>query len=401
MSNDKKFTIGGFSFDNYYEYRASQEDVQKIEYINKELDVRDPEVAVRLYNDLRDGVITFNSPIGQQFAEHVADIVAHNSESMLDDRQLIKEAETQAKSQRTIGLVFVSLAVLIFGVYAAVEFKDVYKTRQIAKMAEQKQATLEAMEEEQTKRGVEEYIEPTITITPIVSADDVENSQVNNEEVADIRYNGAQSMLESPWNTAYNAEDLTMLAEFTELYRQNSDLVGWLEIVDTDINYPVMQTPSDPDFYLRRDFNGADDTNGTLYVDYRCDVINSTTNTIIYGHDMKSGKMFGGLKRYLDKDFLEKHKNITFTTIYEEREYEIVAVGLSKVGYNDDDSYKYYDFIDAADEKEYKEFIDNISSLKVSEKNVDISMTDKVLTLSTCNSYTEDGRLFVVAKRIK
>ena len=86
MSQDKKFCIGGYQFDNYYEYRAAQEDVQKIECINQELDVQNPEVAVRLYNDIRDGIITFNSPIGKQFADHVADIVANKSEVMLDDR---------------------------------------------------------------------------------------------------------------------------------------------------------------------------------------------------------------------------------------------------------------------------------------------------------------------------
>ena len=186
-----------------------------------------------------------------------------------------------------------------------------------------------------------------------------------------------------------------------ELYSQNNDFVGVLTVVDTDINYPVMQTPSDPEYYLRRDFYGESSTAGTLFVDYRCDIVNPTTNTIIYGHNMRSGTMFGGLKRYLDYDYYQAHKTIIFKTLYEEQTYQVVGVGLSEVGYEDDDTYKYYDFIDALTGEELQEFIDNIQSLSVFDETIDITSDDKLLTLSTCNTYTENGRMFVVAKRIK
>ena len=110
MSEKKRFIIGGFEFDNHYEYRAAQEDVKKIECINEELDIQDPEVALRLYNDIRDGIITFNSPIGAQYTEHVADIVAHKSAGLLDDREIIEEAATKAKSSRRLGIAFVAIA---------------------------------------------------------------------------------------------------------------------------------------------------------------------------------------------------------------------------------------------------------------------------------------------------
>ena len=410
MSEHNKFTIGGFVFDNYYEYRAAQEDVQKIEYINNQLDIRDPEVALRLYNDIREGSITFNSPRGEEFVEHVADMVAKGSANLLDDRELIREAETQAKGQRTIGLVFVGLAAMIFVAFAGFEVKDIYETRQLAKLAEQRQQAVADMEFSQKNRDVaayEETIVPESTTGDSTEriADNLDNNgdnfQTNSAEGVENNRKSSYPGLESPWNTSYKEEDLSILPEFEDLYAQNSDFIGWLEVVDTDINYPVMYTPSEPDYYLRRDFKKADDSNGTLYVDYRCDLINSTTNTIIYGHNMQSGKMFGGLKRFLDDAYYQKHKTIIFSTLYEKRVYEIVAVGLSKVGFNDDDQYKYYDFIDAVDEGELNDFINNISSLKVSAEDVDINTTDKLLTLSTCNSYTEDGRLFIVAKRVE
>lgn len=389
MSEDKKFVIGGFEFENYYEYRAALEDVKKIECISNELNVQDPEVAVRLYNDIRDGIITFNSPIGQQFADHVADIVANKSVGMLGDIAQIEEAEVKAKRQKTIGLLFVSLAVVLIGIYAGIEVKDIYETRQIAKL----QQSVTSAAKNNTDNSNEN--------TNNADIDDGENLDIVSEGATSSANTITDDLISSPWDTNYAADDRPILTEFEDLYNQNNDFVGWLEVVGTDINYPVMQTPNDPEYYLQRDFNKEEDSNGTLFVDYRCDIVNPTTNTIIFGHNMRSGKMFGGLKKYLDYDYYQSHKTIIFKSLYEEQEYEVVGVGLSQVGYSDDDTYKYYEFIDAVTGAELQEFLDNIQSLSVFDETIDITSTDKLLTLSTCNSYTEDGRLFVVAKRVK
>ncbi len=385
MSENKRFIIGGFEFDNHYEYRAAQEDVKKIECINEELDIQDPEVALRLYNDIRDGIITFNSPIGAQYTEHVADIVAHKSAGLLDDREIIEEAATKAKSSRRLGIAFVAIAVVMIGIYTSVEIKEIMETRKLAKLQNQIQTS-----------------QNTVNSQKNVNIDkDVDDIQsVENSAPAESN-SITEDLIVSPWDTNYGPNDREMLPEMTSLYSQNADCVGVLEVVDTDINYPVVQTPNDPEYYLRRDFYGDDSTAGTLFVDYRCDIVNPTTNTIIYGHNMRSGTMFGGLKRFLDYDYYQAHKKIVFKTLYEEQEYEVVGVGLSAVGYDDDDTYKYYNFINAVTGSELQEFLDNIQSLSVYDETIDINATDKILTLSTCNSYTEDGRMFVVAKRVK
>lgn len=388
MAQDKKFIIGGFSFDTYAEYHAAQEDVKKIECINKELNVQDPEVALRLYHDIRDGIITFNSPIGGQFAHHVADIVAQKSAGLLDDVAQIEEAEGKAKGQRVVGLLFVSIAVVLIGIFAYSQVREIYQTRQIASLKDTLLKSAENDEAAANKNTSDADIDSD------VSQDVVSDSAASSNTIE-------EDMISSPWDTNYNVSDLTILPEYQNLYNQNNDFVGWLEVVDTDINYPVMQTISDPEYYLRRNFNGEDDTNGTLFVDYRCDIVNATTNTIIYGHNMRSGKMFGGLKRYLDYDYYQSHKTIKFGTLYDKQEYEVVGVGLSEVGYNDDGEYKYYDFIDAVTGQELQEFLGNIQSLSVYDESIDIQSTDKILTLSTCNTYKENGRLFVVAKRVK
>lgn len=385
MSENKRFIIGGFEFDNHYEYRAAQEDVKKIECINEELDIQDPEVALRLYNDIRDGIITFNSPIGAQYTEHVADIVAHKSAGLLDDREIIEEAATKAKSSRRLGIAFVAIAVVMIGIYTSVEIKEIMETRKLAKLQNQIQTSQNTVNS-QNNVNIDKDV------------DDIQS--VENSAPAESN-SITEDLIISPWDTNYGPNDREMLPEMTSLYSQNADCVGVLEVVDTDINYPVVQTPNDPEYYLRRDFYGDDSTAGTLFVDYRCDIVNPTTNTIIYGHNMRSGTMFGGLKRFLDYDYYKSHKKIVFKTLYEEQEYEVVGVGLSAVGYDDDDTYKYYNFINAVTGSELQEFLDNIQSLSVYDETIDINATDKILTLSTCNSYTEDGRMFVVAKRVK
>lgn len=392
MAEKKRFIIGGFEFENHYEYRAAQEDVKKIECINAELDIQDPEVALRLYNDIRDGIITFNSPIGTQYTEHVADIVANKSAGLLDDREIIEEAATKAKSSRRLGIIFVAVAVVLVGIYATVEIKEVMETRRLAKIQEQVKSAQDTNNSQKNANIKNEN-------------DDIDSVENSNRE--DVSSNSAEAneitedLIVSPWDTDYAPEDREILPELAGLYADNPDLVGILEVVGTDINYPVMQTINDPEYYLRRDFYGDESTAGTLFVDYRCDIVNPTTNTIIYGHNMRSGAMFGGLKRYLKQDYYQSHKTIIFKTLYEEQEYEIVGVGLSAVGYDDDENYKYYDFINAVTGSELQEFLNTIQSLSVYDETIDISATDKILTLSTCNSYTEDGRMFVVAKRVK
>ena len=353
-----RYTIGEYSFETFHEYREGQEDVRKIECINKELNIQDPEVAVRLYNDIRSGKITFKSPIGDQFFAHLADVVADKSVGLLEDKAVIEEAEGKVKYQKILGMVCISLAIVSFAVFGIASLRDIITTRKMQQMSNQVQQTAPDKTSEETNDS---------------------EHQENTDKI--------------------DASTLTVLPEYETLLQQNPDMVGWIKIDDTGIDFPVVQR--DNTYYLEHSFEGKENANGCIFVDDRCDIVNPTTNTIVYGHNMKSGMMFGGLKQYLQEGYLEAHKMIQFNTIYERRQYEIVAVGLSKVQYQDDNSYRYYDFIDAKSEEEFKEFVDNINQLAVFGDANSLTKEDKIITLSTCNSYTEDGRLFVVAKQIK
>lgn len=370
---ESRFAIGEFTFDNFYEYRAAQEDVKKIECINSELDVQDPEIAIRLYNDIKEGKIKFNSPIGRQFADHVGDIVAKESQGLLDVREVVEEASGQAKNQRVIGFVCVIAAVVAFVIYGGNEISDIMTARRLQQLA----ATTAAKEEETSKKQNNTYLQHQLEL----SGYDPDQLPVNEPKV--------------------DPSTLTILPEYGELYNLNNEMVGWITIPGTEVNHPVVMRPGDNDYYLTHSFEQTDDVNGSIFMDYRCDFVNPTTNTIIYGHNMKSGLMFGKLKNYLDQDYYESHKTIEFNTIYEHRTYEIVAICLSQVYTSEDNNYRYYDFTNAENAAQYDAFINTVKALSIYNEEINILKSDKLLTLSTCNSYTEDGRLFIVAKRVQ
>ena len=189
----------------------------------------------------------------------------------------------------------------------------------------------------------------------------------------------------------------SLLPEREELYEQNPDMVGWLQIEGTGIDYPVMQTPNDPNFYLKHNFEKAYSDLGVPYIQEDCDLA-ASDNLIIYGHHIKGQKMFGALESYKDKDFYEEHKSIQFDTLTEQAEYEIVAV-FKTVAYSSE-GFRYYDFVDAEDEKAFDEYVSKCKEFALYDTGVTAKYGDKLITLSTCEYSAQNGRLVVVAKKI-
>jgi sortase B len=199
-----------------------------------------------------------------------------------------------------------------------------------------------------------------------------------------------------------------------EVYTINEDSAGWLKIDGTVIDYPVMQTPGDEQYYLNRNFDGkysaygciiADTDSrigtGTRAEDYT-DGTSPSTNIILHGHNMKNGTMFGGLDKYRDKSYEKAHSRIKFSSLYEDREYEICSVFLSQVfKKNQTGVFKYYQFFNAENEEEFNDFYDNIKKMAMYDTGVTASYGDEFLTLSVCAYHVDNGRLVVVAKRIK
>lgn len=194
---------------------------------------------------------------------------------------------------------------------------------------------------------------------------------------------------------------LPILPEYEKLYKQNPDLIGWLSIEGTIIDYPVMYTPDDHDYYLSHNFKKKKDKNGLLVLQASCDPYTPGANLIIHGHKMKSGKMFGTLAKYQKKSYWQQHKTIRFDTLYARGEYEVLAAFRSKIYDEDEDVFRYYRFTDAATQAEFDDFLLNIKKLSLYDTGVTAQFGDALITLSTCSYHTRDGRFAVVARKIK
>lgn len=188
---------------------------------------------------------------------------------------------------------------------------------------------------------------------------------------------------------------------YRDSYLANSDMVGWLQIPGTNIDYPVMWTPRDENYYLYRAFDGSENKNGSLILDTDSSLDPLTTNLIIHGHNMRSGEMFGNLTDYEDPDYFEDHKQIILYTGECQRNYEIVAVFRSQVYKKNDQVFKFYKFFQADTPAEFDDFYKNIKDLALYDTGVTAQFGDHFITLSTCVYHVEQGRFVVVAKEVE
>ncbi len=188
---------------------------------------------------------------------------------------------------------------------------------------------------------------------------------------------------------------------YADSYLANDDMAAWLQIPDTVIDYPVMWTPKDENYYLYRGFDKLKNQNGCLILDTDSSLDPLTTNLIIHGHNMKSGAMFGNLTDYADKDYYEKHKQIILYTPERQRNYEVIAVFRSQVYKKSDTVFKFYKFFQADTEEEFLDFYNNIKKLSLYDTGVTAEFGDHFITLSTCVYHVTNGRFVVVAKEVE
>lgn len=186
--------------------------------------------------------------------------------------------------------------------------------------------------------------------------------------------------------------------KYAGVYAQNNDFAGWISIEGTKLDYPVMQTPDTPDFYLKHAFDRSNSRYGVPFIQANCD-IELSDNLVIYGHNMKDGSMFATLCKYEDEAFYREHKIIHFDTLSGFGEYEIVAV--FKTVARENEGFAFYQFTDAEDQEDFDEYIASCKKLALYDTEVSAVYGDRLITLSTCEYSHTDGRLVVVAKLAK
>lgn len=191
------------------------------------------------------------------------------------------------------------------------------------------------------------------------------------------------------------------MLQLEELQKENEEIIGWLEIEGTNINYPVLQT-SDNEYYLTHNYKKEKASTGSIFLDKDFDLINGSSNYLIYGHRNKSGLMFEDLIKYAKEDFYKEHTKIKFTTNKDDSIYEILSVFYSRVYYKSEQNvFRYYYFVNANNEQEYNDFVNNAKKVSLYDTGVTAKYGDQLLTLSTCEYSQEDGRFAVVCKKIE
>ena len=185
------------------------------------------------------------------------------------------------------------------------------------------------------------------------------------------------------------------MEKYRALFDQNSDFVGWISIDGTNINYPVMWTPNNPNYYLKHSFEKEYSDYGVPYIDEDC-VMGESNNYVIYGHHMKNETMFHDLCNYASKDFYDEHPIIKFDTLFGFGEYQIVAVFRFDTN---NDTFRYNQFTDM-DEEHFKNFMNSVHLRQLYDTGVDAEYGDHLITLSTCEYTYTNGRFVVVAKKV-
>lgn len=194
---------------------------------------------------------------------------------------------------------------------------------------------------------------------------------------------------------------------YRRLKEQNPDIVGWIRIPGTLVDYPVMWTPDEPEKYLRTDFDGGYSLSGLPFVSADCNVSpmsddRACSNTLIYGHHMQDGSMFAVLTEYEKQDFCEEHRTIEFDRIYEdgsyeEYEYEVISAFKTEIG----KGFEYYRYADVEDADRFSEYLENVEMLNLLTYKRKVDNVSDLMTLSTCSYHVrgDKGRFVVVAGR--
>lgn len=199
-----------------------------------------------------------------------------------------------------------------------------------------------------------------------------------------------------------DAEIPALERNYRPLVQENGHLAAWLIIEGTDMDYPVLYTPDNPEYYLRRAFDGSYALSGSLFIG--ANSAPGGSNIIIYGHNMNDGSMFGKLDSYADEDYAKEHQEIIYDLIqpdgsYERLTFEVMAAFYSRIYSVDEDGvFRYYYNTDLSDPDAFQYYIENVMSASLYDLGVTAEYGDRLLTLSTCSYHTEDGRFVVVAR---
>ena len=205
-----------------------------------------------------------------------------------------------------------------------------------------------------------------------------------------------QIVTDNKYITENETMEMTASERYSSVYDMNNHFVGWVSIDGTTLNYPVVQTKDNPEYYLRRNFDGQYSDYGVPFMDYKS-TPGKTDNVVIYGHNMKNGTMFSAIEKYADPGFWSNNKIIKFDTMESFGEYEVICAFRANA---DNLTLAYHETVNFKNAEEFNAFFAQAKTMGTYDTGVTPVFGDEILTLSTCEYTYENGRFVVMARKI-
>lgn len=396
-SNQETYSLRGRTFRTKTDYARAWHDNRVITQIEASLNKSDITQVSNLRRSLENNKIKFESILGQDFLDEIVSLeqkllTEATEEDAIDKRATIKKNKLKDKASKSVSNTKLKTKKSKAEKARALDDYD----------PDMKHEILRELKKAQRRRSI---LLSVLGLCVVFSVGYLiyyysyyEKNDIEYSELSTLVKEDSGGTVEI--NYTEKQDKPPILKKYETLYNKNRKLIGWLKIEGCDIDYPVMQT-SNNEYYLDHNYNQEYDKNGSLFLDKDCDAAFPNDNMIIYGHHMKSGKMFGNLNYYSKESFWEDNKEFAFDTIYETGTYAVMYVFRSKIYSEEEIVFKYYQFIDATSENEFNSNMEEMANMSLYDTGVTASYGDRLITLSTCDSSEEDGRFVVVAKKIK
>ena len=287
------------------------------------------------------------------------------------------EEKTKAKRKGIHVAIYLLLSILI--ILSLIYIINFFSLKQEAKEQSKLLSAIDIYGREETKE---------------VTQNNLENGKENVESESEEK--GETISTE---NTEEVKQETERMLQVKELQGQNADIIGWIEIENTNINYPVLQGTNNR-YYMTHNYKKENSKNGSIFLDATYNWNIPSNNLLIYGHNLGNGMMFQELLKYEKESFYQENPVIRFTTAEEDAEYEIISVFKSRVYYKSEKNvFRYYYFINSKSEEEYNQFVKNAKNASLYSIDATANYGDQLITLSTCSYYVQDGRFAVVGRR--
>lgn len=190
-----------------------------------------------------------------------------------------------------------------------------------------------------------------------------------------------------------NSNNEKYIVDFKKLKSENSDVVAYIKVNNTNIEYPIVKT-SNNNFYLNHSFDKSKNSRGWIFADYKNKFDNTDKNIVIYGHNMRDESMFGNLKNILNEEWYNNAENNNITFLTEKGNYIYKVFSIYKIGSED-----YYIKTNFKNDEDYEKFLNTIKNRSIKNFDINLNINDKIITLSTCannNKY----RIVLHAKKL-